>query len=140
MKHKIKEVDNTDPLTRMKSLEKVRNNIKINYENIINNNDFNDKFNKRRNVIKDKKKSDKIINTTKNSYALLNSYNELYINDSVISDSYSSLDNAFNLNPEIKFKPETVSTKMQRYENDSKYLKNLPTNKYLNMQYQEWEK
>ena len=76
----------------------------------------------------------------KNNYAIINNYDDLYVNDSVVSDKYSSLDNAFTLNPEIKFKEEKISNKMQRYKNDSEYLKNLPNNKYLNMQYEEWKK
>tara|TARA_B110000908_G_scaffold171663_2_gene235222 strand:- start:2273 stop:2992 length:720 start_codon:yes stop_codon:yes gene_type:complete len=139
-KHKLKNIDNTDPLIRIKSLQNVRNQVKINYETILDKDDFNNKFNKRRTVGSDSKKKSELINTSKNSYALLNSYSELYINDSVISDKYSSLDNAFNLNPAIEFKEDSVSNKIKKYKNESEYLKNLPSNKYLNMQYQEWKK
>ena len=63
----------------------------------------------------------------------------MYINDSVISDKYSSLDNAFNLIPDIKYKKEKITNKMQKYENESEYLKNLPNNEYLNMQFKKWD-
>ena len=139
MKHKINQVDEVDPLIRIKSLKKVREEVQINYENIINNDDFNSKFNQRRSGFKNNN-STQLAKVPKNNYAIINNYNDLYVNDSVVSDKYSSLDNAFTLNPEIKFKEEKMSNKMQRYKNDSEYLKNLPNSKYLNMQYEEWKK
>lgn len=140
IKHKIKEVNDIDPLVRIKSLKKVREQVQINYENIINNDDFNSKFNKRRTVFEDKRECDQLAKISKNNYSIVNNYNDLYVNDSVVSDKFSSLDNAFTLNPKIKFNEEKLSDKMQGYKNDSEYLKNLPNNKYLNMQYEEWKK
>lgn len=140
MKHKIKEIDNTDPLVRIKSLKKVREQVQVNYENIINNDDFNSKFNQRRTGFEDNRDDRQLVKNPKNNYSIVNNYNDLYVNDSVVSDSFSSLDNAFTLNPEIKYKEEKVTNKMQRYKNESEYLKNLPNNKYLNMQYEEWKK
>ena len=140
-KHKIHQVDNTNPLERIKSLKKVRQQVQINYENIVGNDDFNKKFTSR----KDSKntttnKTGQLIPHNKSSYALINSYNDLYVNDSVISDKYSSLDNAFKLNPEIHYEEKQISTKMTEYERESEYLKNLPENKYLKMQFEDWRK
>ena len=139
LKHKLKKVDDVDPLIRIKSLKKVREQVQINYENIINNDDFNSKFNQRRVGYQNSDKDNQLATVPKN-YAIINSYNDLYVNDSVATDNYSSLDNAFSLNPEIKYKEENMSNKMQRYKKESKYLKNLPDSKYLNMQYEEWKK
>ena len=116
----------------------MRKDVQINYEKILGNDDFNKKFTSRK---KNKNISDnnsKLISVSKSNYALINSYNELYINDSVISDKYSSLDNAFNINPEIKYEEKNISKKISEYEIESEYLKNLPNNKYLNMQFKQW--
>ena len=139
-KHKLNKIDNTNPLERIKSLKKVRQDVRINYEKILGNDDFNKKFTSRKenNDILDN--NGKLISTSKSNYALINSYDDLYINDSVISDKYSSLDNAFKLNPEIKYEEKNISTKMSEYEKESEYLKNLPDNKYLNMQFEEWRR
>tara|TARA_B110000879_G_C11175937_1_gene515930 strand:- start:3479 stop:4261 length:783 start_codon:yes stop_codon:yes gene_type:complete len=140
MKHKLKQVDNVDPLVRIKSLKKVREQVQINYENIINNDDFNSKFNQRRTGFENKSESNQLTTVSKDTYTIINNYDDLYINDSVVSDKFSSLDNAFILNSEIKYNVEDISDKMNRYKNESEYLKNLPNSKYLNMQYGEWKK
>ena len=139
-KHKINQVDNINPLERIKSLKQVRQQVQINYEKITGNEDFNQKFTSRKdNKNISNNKSDELIANNKSSYALVNSYNDLYINDSVVSEKYSSLDNAFKLNPEIYYKEKNISKKISEYKKESEYLKNLPDNKYLKMQFEEWK-
>ena len=140
-KHKINQIDNINPLERIKSLKHVRQQVQINYEKITGNEDFNQKFTSRKdNQNISNNKSNDLISSNKSNYALVNSYNDLYVNDSVVSEKYSSLDNAFKLDPKIHYKEKNISKKISEYKKDSEYLKNLPDNKYLKMQFEEWNR
>ena len=136
-KHKLHMVDNSDPLTRIKSLKKVREQVKISREHIINNDDFNDKFTNRKSQKPLMKGDGSLIPINQNKYAIMNSYDDLYVNDSIVDEKFSSLDNAFKLNPEIKYKEEDISKKMNRYENDSELLKNNTS--FLDIKFENWK-
>ena len=122
--------DNNDNESLNDKYEKIiknRNNISINYDSdIINNNIFNNKFiNIKENNIKSQKYD--IIEYLPyeliydNKFTNINNINKLYIEDTIITDKYSSLDKAFVLEPNINYSNniKTYKEKIEDYNNET---------------------
>ena len=127
---KCKELDNNnffnddnEPINiKYDNFIKNRNNISINYDSeIINNNIFNNKF------INKKENNNNNLNIIEylpyelvhdNKFTYIDNINKLYIEDTVISDKFSSLDKAFILQPNIDYKDiKSYKEKIEDYNN-----------------------
>lgn len=107
---------------------------KIKYKNYKSDNEFNNEFNKKK---KDdtifRKSSNKLVCHQKSEiqkkYASVKDYNEIYTSGSVIDESYTSLDLAFLLHPEIFFKKDSsTKEKIKKYKNQTNKLSTLNFN------------
>jgi len=103
---------------------------------IKNKNDFNNKFSVKKEVKENCQqiiKSDGSIiefnqNELGNEYTSIRNYDLLYSEDTIQGENYSSLDNAFLLQPKIEFKENNVEEKMNEYKKFSKDLSTLNIN------------
>lgn len=136
--------DNISVVDRFNNIQKHRNNIQIDKEDIKNQDDFNSKFAQNKTVGKYK---DQIIeykgfNSELSTYVVSDNYtnladmDKLYIEDSVQTNKYSSLDRAFTLQPVFETKQErTYEQRMKEYKNQSDFLKST---QYSNKKFDEW--
>jgi curved DNA-binding protein CbpA len=127
---KCKELDNNnifnddnEPINiKYDNFIKNRNNISINYDSeIINNNIFNNKF------INKKENNNNNLDIIEylpyelvhdNKFTYIDNINKLYIEDTVISDKFSSLDKAFILQPNFDYKDiKSYKEKIEDYNN-----------------------
>jgi hypothetical protein len=114
---------------------KNRSNLKkIKKKNYIDNNDFNDSFkDKKLKYNNIRKSNNKLVCFQKSEidkkYITVDDYNKLYQNGSVIDESYTSLDLAFMLHPEIFLKDnENTREKIKKYKKQTKKLSVLTFN------------
>ena len=138
-KHKIKD-DNIPIIQKYRLLEKIRKDLNINKEEFKNKLDFDNKFNLRKNPDNILKNNNQLISFQNNkiqSYATTKDYNNLYINDSIITDKFCSLDNAFKLNPNITYSEKNIKSEMSNYDNNTK--KFLQSNKFLKIKFTDWK-
>ncbi len=123
-KHNINDFNNNisdDFSERKKALEESINIIK---EDIKNDKEFNDKFEKLKS--NDNNKNELINSESKiieinhedvgNQFLSISNYNLLYSEDNIQSDDYSNLDNAFKLQPKIDFKVVDIKQKIKEYD------------------------
>lgn len=112
IKHGYYEYKNEPVNEKYNSIKNTRN-IDIDKEEFKTLNDFNTKFNdykitgKLKNQIVEYDKNSEISTVTNDSYVNIN-MNELYVNDSIITNTYSSLDKAFALMPILKISDDLV--------------------------------
>ena len=72
------------------------------------------------------------------NYASTNNYDNLYVNDSIITDKFSSLDNAFKLIPNLKYEEKNIKSEYNSYKlNSEKFLK-LKSDQFLKSKYEDW--
>jgi len=111
-------------------------NIEIHNLNIKNKKDFNNKFD---NIKNDEVNCQQIVKTDGkimeynqqpigNEYTSISNYNMLYSEDTIQGNNYSSLDNAFKLQPQMEYKEEDVDKKMKDYKKLSNDLSTLNIN------------
>jgi curved DNA-binding protein CbpA len=124
--------DNNDNESVNEKYEKIiknRNNISINYDSdIINNKIFNNKF---MNIKENNIQKNDIVEYLPyeliydNKFTHINNINKLYIEDTIITDKYSSLDKAFVLEPNIYLNNnKSDKEKIEDYNNETElYLK-----------------
>ena len=101
--------------------------------NIKNKNDFDNKFNtvkEDREICQDIIKSNGQImefnqQSVGDEYLSITNYSLLYSEDSIQGNKYSSLDNAFKLQPKMEFVEEDIEKKMKDYKNFSNDLSTL---------------
>jgi len=74
------------------------------------------------------------------NYASINDYNSLYVEDSIQTNSFSSLDRAFSLHPKIKQKDVDIKDRMEKYQQETSELQNLKSSQYVKKKYTEWNK
>tara|TARA_B100001093_G_scaffold519419_1_gene608386 strand:- start:422 stop:1213 length:792 start_codon:yes stop_codon:yes gene_type:complete len=63
-----------------------------------------------------------------NEYSSITNYNLLYSNDSIQGENFSNLDNAFLLQPKIKFHEENIDKKIKEYKKQSSDLSTFKFN------------
>lgn len=134
--HGVNNYNNNNIKSEYNKKIKKRSNLgNIEYKNYKDKYDFNNNF-------KDKKINykDNIIKSNKNlvcfqkseidkKYISIDNYNKLYQNGSVIDESYTSLDLAFMLHPEIFLKDnENIREKVKKYKKQTKKLSILKFN------------
>jgi curved DNA-binding protein CbpA len=133
--NKCKELDNKylndineddEPLNiKYENIIKNRNNISINYDSeIINNNIFNNKFiNKKENEISNKLDIIEYLPyelICDNKFTFIDNINKLYIEDTITTDKFTSLDKAFILQPNFDYKNnKSYKEKIEEYNNDT---------------------
>jgi curved DNA-binding protein CbpA len=133
--------DNDNVNDKLKNIIEIRKNIDTN-ENIIKNMDeFNNKFNE----LKNNTTNNNIIETeqdynletynSENIYTTINNLDKLYINDSVQTNKYTSIDRAFILQPVFKYDNDdkTLEKKIDEYTLQSTILKDSIKNKIINL-------
>lgn len=140
-KHKIKE-DNTPILHKYKLLEKNRGVLKIVPEKFRNNSDFNTKFQNRKKPENVNLKNDKLISYHNNKiqckYASTKNYSDLYVNDSIVTDKFSSLDNAFKLIPNLKYDEKDIKSEYINYKSNTEKFSKMKSENFLKTNYEEW--
>lgn len=131
---------NLDQESTMDKYNIKKKELQINYDierlDIKTKNDFNNKFSTKKEVTENCQqiiKSDgKILEFNQqelgNEYISIRNYDLLYSEDTVQGESFSSLDNAFLLQPKIKFEETNVEEKMNEYKQYSKDLSTLNSN------------
>ena len=104
---------------------KNRDNISINYDSeIINNNIFNNKFiDKKENEISNKLDIIEYLPyelVCDNKFTYIDNINKLYIEDTITTDKFSSLDKAFVLQPNFDYKNnKSYKEKIEEYNNET---------------------
>lgn len=122
-----------------------RNNIEIQREDIRGNEDFNKKFNSSKEtgklkdqIIEWKPKSTELASWSGNDfYTNLADLDKLYVEDTVLTNRFSSLDRAFVLQPVVQAtENKSMEDRMREYKSASDQFKNMkpseftPTNKF----------
>jgi len=145
-KHGINSIDDINVMEEYKNINtKRKKNLGIIKEKFTNTSKFNDTFKNR----KSKGKFDNQIIKSKNTisfyqkginqnYACINDYSSLYVEDSIQTKNYSSLDRAFELHPELVHTKVNIKQKIKNYENETEKLHNLKTCDYKKKKYDEW--
>ena len=144
--------DNIDNISITEKFNKAKekrdiNEIKINKEIFIDTKDFNNKF--ENNKIDGKYKSQIIefsgmpseLSTyiVGEQYTSLSDIDKLYIEDSVQSSKYSSLDRAFSLQPIIKSTGNnSYNERMKEYQTETKYYNNMKPTDFLSKKFNEF--
>ena len=123
---------NNDLKFKMKNRSNLK---KIKKKNYIDNNDFNNSFKDKKVKYNNniRKSNNKLVCFQKSEidkkYITVDDYNKLYQNGSVIDESYTSLDLAFMLHPEIFLKDnENTREKIKKYKKQTKKLSVLTFN------------
>ncbi len=107
--------------------------IKFEYEKVKNEKDFNSKFSKKKNeeincqeIIKSQNEITEFNDSNFGfDYSSVENYDLLYTDDKTQGDNFSSLDNAFLLQPKIEFKEDDIDVKIHEYKKQSKDLSAL---------------
>jgi DnaJ-class molecular chaperone len=101
--------------------------VNIDREDIKTSNDFNNKFNenKKNGKFKDQiieyNENNEICTYETNSYVTINNIDKLYLNDSILTDNFSSLDKAFLLTPTINNNDnKSIKEKLINYEKNTR--------------------
>jgi curved DNA-binding protein CbpA len=112
-----------------------RNNLKnLKKEQFKNTKDFNSTFDKKkengdysRQIIKVENEEIVPYDTSKSniSYVELKNFNKLYLEDSVQTSNYTSLNRAFLLQPVMKNVKEDINKELSKYKNQTENLKNI---------------
>ena len=112
-----------------------RNNLKnLKKEQFKNTKDFNSTFDKKkengdysRQIIKVENEEIVPYDTSKSniSYVELKNFNKLYLEDSVQTSNYTSLNRAFLLQPVMKNTKEDINKELSKYKNQTENLKNI---------------
>jgi curved DNA-binding protein CbpA len=124
--------DNISTMDKYNKLLSTRNNINIDKEDIKTTNDFNTKFNeyKQNGKFKDQMivyndNVNELTTYTGDSYVTLNHIEKLYLDDTITTNSFSSLDRAFALLPIIKDNTnKTMKEKLNDYKQNSEEYSN----------------
>ncbi len=144
------DLDNESILEKFTKAQQKResNNITIEQEKFTDPDDFNAKF--EANKEPEGKFCGQIIEQPNNGFSELTSYtgsgytnigdlNKLYVEDSVLSTQFSSLDMAFSLQPKLKPEPEkTLEERMLEYRNQSDLFSNMKPEDFSNSKFNEW--
>lgn len=142
----------TNSASVMERFEKAKqkrndNEIKIDKEEIKDGKEFNSKFETNK---VDGKFKEQIIEyvgspselsnyVTGEQYTSLTDMDKLYLEDSIQSTKYSSLDRAFNLHPIVSVDTAiSLDEKMKEYQSQSDYIKNMKPTDFSNKNFNEW--
>jgi curved DNA-binding protein CbpA len=122
----IEDIATMDKYNKLKSS---RNNIEIEKEDIKSNTDFNKKFTdyksngKFKNQIVEYDKNSEIMTYTNENYVNLNNMDKLYVNDSISTNTFASLDRAFVLLPLLtETNNKTIKEKINDYKDATQTL------------------
>ena len=134
-------ITNDSVMDRFSKVKGGRDNIKIEREDIKNMNDFNNKFNYNKTEGKFK---DQIVEyhghpselstyVIGEQYTNLSDLDKLYVDDSVQSSKYSSLDRAFMLQPQVVNSNlnKSYEERMNDYKSQTDSIKNMKPSEYL---------
>jgi len=127
--------DNRDFSKQLNDINFDRNNLtNIKREPFKNTKDFNTTFDKKKingeyshQIIKAENEDIIPYDSNKNniSYVELKNFNKLYLEDSVQTSNYTSLNRAFLLQPLIKNTKEDINKELSKYKNQTENLKNI---------------
>jgi len=123
--------DKTPTIEKYNKLLSSRNNINIIKEDIKTSKDFNSKFNeyKENGKFKDQiieyENHNDLTTYTGDSYVTLNHIEKLYLDDTITTNNFSSLDRAFSLIPVLKNEDDkTIKEKLVNYEQNTREFSN----------------
>jgi len=143
--------NNESVLEKFNKTKNKRNNeeIIIEKEEIKNNDDFNKKFNSNKSDIG--KFKNQIIELKENTselstyiigdqYTNLKDLDKLYIEDSIQSNKFSSLDKAFMLQPNINnINNKSIEEKINEYKNQTEIIKKMKNSDFTNHKFEDWQ-
>jgi curved DNA-binding protein CbpA len=143
-KHGFREVD-LNVVENYNRMKKTREQVSIPQEKILNNDDFNSKFQKR----KDTGSSESLVNTSGNTTLLpyqsndglttIGDYSTLYMEDSVSTGGFTSLDMAFKLqNININVKEKSLEERMKEYKSATSHFDGRKPSDYSQKKFDEW--
>lgn len=137
-KHGYSDIVNTNVINNFNNIKNIRNNITIEKDDV-NPANFNNKFDNNK---KNGKLSTQIIESKNDTnelstyisggelYTSFSNIDKLYVNDSIQTDKFSSLDRAFALQPVIDVQVKSIEENMKEYNNQTDYINSLfPTKK-----------
>jgi curved DNA-binding protein CbpA len=135
---------------RFKKIKDKRNDIKIEKEDFKNMRDFNSKYEmnkadggKFQEQIVEYKGAPQELSTyvIGEQYTSIGDLDKLYVEDSVQSSKFSSLDRAFMLQPALQTTTQNKSTedKMKEYNNQTNHYKNFKPVDFSNKKFNEWQ-
>lgn len=134
-KHGYLDYSNSDPLKDFDKVKMNRDNINIVKEDIKSPTEFNNKFEDgkktgklKSQIIEFKEDQNNELSTYVTGgdlYTSFSNIDKLYVNDSVQTDKFSSLDRAFTLQPVIDVKIKTIEENMKEYGQQTDYIKTL---------------
>ena len=132
-------------MNKYNEIKKNRDNITIPQEKIANNKDFNSKFEKRKD---DNTFSDQIIqstNSTLSSYqphdelTTIGNYSALYMEDSISTGNFTSLDMAFKIQKINSTATEkSVEERMKEYKNQTNKYNNRKPEEFSSKKFNDW--
>lgn len=136
-------------MSKFNKLKDNRNNIKIQQEDFKTNDEFNDRFNKHKspggkfdNQLLEYNEQPGELSTyvMGEQYTSIKDLDKLYIEDTIQSSKYSSLDRAFMLHPVNKNESlnKTIEQRMKEYETQTEQYKNSKPTDYSTKKFDEW--
>lgn len=136
-------------MNQYENIKKIRNTqVSIPQEKISNTNDFNKKFESRKDngVFNDQlivSSENNNLGTYQSQDALANiaDYSKLYSEDSVSTGSYTSLDMAFKIQKvNADFQEKSLKERMQEYKNQTNTFKNMKMQEFSNKNFNDWSR
>ena len=134
-KHGYLDFANTDPIKELNKIKMNRENIKIEKDDIKSHAEFNGLFEySKKNgklktqIIEYKEEQNNEISTYVSGGELYTSFSnidKLYINDSIQTDKFSSLDRAFTLQPIMDLPIKSIEDNIKEYNQQTDYIKTL---------------
>lgn len=134
-KHGFLDFTNIDPIKDLNKIKMSRENIKIEKDDIKSSVEFNNLFeNSKKNgklktqIIEYKEDQNNELSTYVSGGELYTSFSnidKLYVNDSIQTDKFSSLDRAFSLQPIMDVTIKSIEDNMKEYNQQTDYIKTL---------------
>ena len=146
-KHGVTEASNDNTMNQYEKMKKVRTTqVNIVQEKISDNDDFNNKFDSRKEV---GGFTNQIIqvspNTSLGTYqaqdglTTIADYSRLYVEDSISTGSYTSLDMAFNLQKIEGIKNKSIDEKMKEYKSQTNSFNSRKPSDFSSKNFTDWQ-
>ena len=146
-KHGVTEASNDNIMNQYEKMKKVRTSqVNIVQEKISDNDDFNNKFDSRKEV---GGFTNQIIqvspNTSLGTYqaqdglTTIADYSRLYVEDSISTGSYTSLDMAFNLQKIEGIKNKSIDEKMKEYKSQTNSFNSRKPSDFSSKNFTDWQ-
>lgn len=145
-KHGVSEALNDNTMNQYEKMKKIRTNqVNIVQEKISNNADFNNKFDSRKEVGEFNNQIIQVVpNTNLGTYqaqdglTTIADYSRLYVEDSISTSSYTSLDMAFSLQKIDGVKNKSIDEKMKEYKSQTTSFNTRKPSDFSSKNFTDW--